>query len=242
MGGGAALDGAVRWVTVGVASWSAASPSSQINIRSSNHMRCTCGEAERFTVSQPFLLSAPVRPHGQTYHFETVASRRGPWWRFTAGPGARVTLRRVGSRLPISGVSAEVFRLAQLTGLLWWPTISLPIGTSRLLAAYGMAITTTANCTVGCYSSSRRHRFSDLACRRLLAPINAIPVVSRPFTGWVAGESDPPLASFVLHCLSSCQPVTDHVFRSPWSARIQALPRESGEVCQPGCRCYVPKR
>lgn len=99
VGGGAALDGAVRWVTVGVASWSAASPSSQINIRSSNHMRCTCGEAERFTASQPFLLSAPVRPHGQTYHFETVASRRGPWWRFTAGPGDRVTLRWVGCLL-----------------------------------------------------------------------------------------------------------------------------------------------
>lgn len=56
-------------------------------------MRCTCGEAERFTASQPFLLSAPVRPHGQTYHFETVASRREPGWRFTAGPGDRVTLR-----------------------------------------------------------------------------------------------------------------------------------------------------
>lgn len=27
---------------------------------------------------------------------------------------------------------------------------------------------------------------------------NAIPVVSRPFTGWVAGESDPPLASFAI--------------------------------------------
>lgn len=62
-------------------------------------MRCTCGEAERFTASQPFLLSAPVRPHGQTYHFETVASRRGPWWRFTAGPGDRVTLRWVGCLL-----------------------------------------------------------------------------------------------------------------------------------------------
>lgn len=108
VGGGAALDGAVRWVTVGVASWSAASPSSQINIRSSNHMRCTCGEAERFTASQPFLLSAPVRPHGQTYHFETVASRRGPWWRFTAGPGDRVTLRRVGCRLPYPASLASV--------------------------------------------------------------------------------------------------------------------------------------
>lgn len=43
VGGCAALDGAVRWVTAGIASWSAASPSSQINIRSSNHMRCTCG-------------------------------------------------------------------------------------------------------------------------------------------------------------------------------------------------------
>lgn len=32
------------------------------------------------------------------------------------------------------------------------------------------------------------------------------------------------------------------IFRSPWSARIPALPRESGEVSQPGCRCYVPKR
>lgn len=108
MGGGAALDGAVRWATVGVSSWSAASPSSQINIRSSNHMRCTCGEAERFTASQPFLLSAPVRPHGQTYHFETVASRRGPWWRFTAGLGDRVTLRWVGCRLPYPASLASV--------------------------------------------------------------------------------------------------------------------------------------
>lgn len=32
------------------------------------------------------------------------------------------------------------------------------------------------------------------------------------------------------------------IFRSPWSASIPALPRESGEVSQPGCRCYVPKR
>ena len=94
--GGTALDGSAMEVTVGVACWSAASPSSKINIRSSNHMRCSCGEAERFTASQPFLLSAPVRPHGQTYHFETVASRRGPWWRFTAGPGDRVTLRWAG--------------------------------------------------------------------------------------------------------------------------------------------------
>lgn len=142
-------------------------------------MRCTCGEAERFTASQPFLLSAPVRPHGQTYHFETVASRRWPWWRFTAGPGDRVT--RLFAHLPassvrintlrvllrtrrdrgcsaaslvcilpvtLSGVSAEVFRLAQLTVWLWWPTIALPIGTSRLLAADGMAITTTVDCTV----------------------------------------------------------------------------------------------
>ena len=74
---------------------------------------------------------------------------------------------------------------------------------------------------------------------------NAIPVVSRPFTGWVAGESDPPLAVFAItstvlsfqlsagHCLN---------FHSPWSACIPALPRESGEVSQPGCRCYFPKR
>ncbi len=108
MSGGNALDGAAMEVTVGVACWSAASPSSQINIRSSNHMRCTCGEAERFTASQPFLLSAPVRPHGQTYHFETVASRRGPWWRFTAGPGDRVTLRWVGCRLPYPASLASV--------------------------------------------------------------------------------------------------------------------------------------
>ena len=32
------------------------------------------------------------------------------------------------------------------------------------------------------------------------------------------------------------------VFRSPWSAHIPALPGESGEESQPGCRCYVPKR
>lgn len=47
----------------------------------------------------------------------------------------------------LSGVSAGVFRLAQLTGLLWWPTIALPIGTSRLHAADGMVITTTVDCT-----------------------------------------------------------------------------------------------
>ncbi|WP_250244744.1 hypothetical protein, partial [Escherichia coli] len=35
------------------------------------------------------------------------------------------------------------------------------------------------------------------------------------------------------HCLN---------FHSPWSACIPALPRESGEVSQPGCRCYFPKR
>ena len=108
VGGGAALDGAAMGLAVGIACWSAVSPRSQINIRSSNHMRCTCGEAERFTASQPFLLSAPVRPHGQTYHFETVASRRGPWWRFTAGPGDRVTLRWVGCRLPYPASLASV--------------------------------------------------------------------------------------------------------------------------------------
>lgn len=74
-------------------------------------MRCTCGEAERFTASQPFLLSAPVRPHGQTYHFETVASRRGPGWRFTAGPGDRVTLRWVGCRLPYPASALRSFDL-----------------------------------------------------------------------------------------------------------------------------------
>lgn len=47
----------------------------------------------------------------------------------------------------LSGVSAEVFRHAQLTGLLWWPTIALPIGASRLHAADGMVITTTVDCT-----------------------------------------------------------------------------------------------
>ncbi len=74
---------------------------------------------------------------------------------------------------------------------------------------------------------------------------NAIPVVSRPFTGWWLGsQTRHSLRSLSLQqrCLSSCQPVTDCVFRSPWSARIPALPRESGEVSQPGCRCYVPKR
>ncbi len=74
---------------------------------------------------------------------------------------------------------------------------------------------------------------------------NAIPVVSRPFTGgWLGSQTRHSLRSLSLQqrCLSSCQPVTDCVFRSPWSARIPALPRESGEVSQPGCRCYVPKR
>jgi len=60
VGGGAALDGAAMGLAVGIACWSAVSPRSQINIRSSNHMRCTCGEAERFTASQPFLLSNPA--------------------------------------------------------------------------------------------------------------------------------------------------------------------------------------
>lgn len=52
-------------------------------------------------------------------------------------------------KLPVapSGISAEVFRLTQLTALLWWPTIALPIGTSRLHAADGMVITTTVDCT-----------------------------------------------------------------------------------------------
>ena len=74
---------------------------------------------------------------------------------------------------------------------------------------------------------------------------NAIPVVSRPFTGGGLGsQTRHSLRSLSLQqrCLSSCQPVTDCVFRSPWSARIPALPRESVEVSQPGCRCYVPKR
>lgn len=58
-------------------------------------------------------------------------------------------------RLPISGVSAEVFRLAQLTVWRWWPTIALPIGTSRLFAADGMVITTTVDCTHSSVSSER---------------------------------------------------------------------------------------
>lgn len=97
-------------------------------------------------------------------------------------------------RLPISGVSVEVFRLAQLTVWLWWPTIALPIGTSRLLAADGMVITTTVDCT--------GHRVSRAVPHGPRLTCNAIPVVSRPFTGWVAGESDPPLASFALTSLS----------------------------------------
>lgn len=62
--------------------------------------------------------------------------------------------------------------------------------------------------------------------------------------GWLGSQTRHSLRSLSLQqrCLSSCQPVTDCVFRSPWSARIPALPRESGEVSQPGCRCYVPKR
>lgn len=47
----------------------------------------------------------------------------------------------------LSGVSAGVFRLAQLTGLLWRPTIALPIGTSRLHAADGMVVATAVDCT-----------------------------------------------------------------------------------------------
>lgn len=62
--------------------------------------------------------------------------------------------------------------------------------------------------------------------------------------GWLGSQTRHSLRSLSLQqrCLSSCQPVTDCIFRSPWSARIPALPRESGEVSQPGCRCYVPKR
>ena len=166
-------------------------------------MRCTCGEAERFTASQPFLLSAPVRPHGQTYHFETVASRRGPWWRFTAGPGDRVTLRRVGCRLPISGVSAEVFRLAQLTGWLWWPVMSshAPSRHSRVFPpqqglvvtrfrpAAALAITTTADCT-GIIAVYRKNRQAyHFQCNPSCVPA---------FHRGGAGESDPPLASFAI--------------------------------------------
>lgn len=62
--------------------------------------------------------------------------------------------------------------------------------------------------------------------------------------GWLGSQTRHSLRSLSLQlrCLSSCQPVTDLNFRSPWSARISALPRERGEVNQPGCRCYVPKR
>ena len=60
--------------------------------------------------------------------------------------------------------------------------------------------------------------------------------------GWLGSQTRHSLRSLTLRCLSSCQPVTDLNFRSPWSARIPALPRERGEVNQPGCRCYVPKR
>ena len=62
--------------------------------------------------------------------------------------------------------------------------------------------------------------------------------------GWLGSQTRHSLRSLSLQlrCLSSCQPVTDLNFRSPWSARIPALPRERGEVNQPGCRCYVPKR
>ena len=60
--------------------------------------------------------------------------------------------------------------------------------------------------------------------------------------GWLGSQTRHSLRSLSLRCLSSCQPVTDLNFRSPWSARIPALPRERGEVNQPGCRCYVPKR
>ncbi|MNK95270.1 hypothetical protein D3C87_1155000 [compost metagenome] len=60
--------------------------------------------------------------------------------------------------------------------------------------------------------------------------------------GWLGSQTRHSLRSLSLRCLSSCQPVTDLNFRSPWSARIPALPGERGEVNQPGCRCYVPKR
>ena len=62
--------------------------------------------------------------------------------------------------------------------------------------------------------------------------------------GWLGSQTRHSLRSLSLQlrCLSSCQPVTDLNFRSPWSARIPALPRERGEVNQPGCRCYIPKR
>ena len=107
--------------------------------------------------------------------------------------GTRHPLNPAVGWLPItlSGVSAEVFRLAQLTGLLWRPTIALPIGTSRLHAADGMAVTTTGVVLAAPQANLRHHRGGIFGT-------NATSVVSRPFTGWVAGESDPPLASFAI--------------------------------------------
>lgn len=65
---------------------------------------------------------------------------------------------------------------------------------TRFRPAAALAITTTADCT--------GHRVSRAVPNGPRLTCNAIPVVSRPFTGWVAGESDPPLALFALTSLS----------------------------------------
>lgn len=166
-------------------------------------------------MSQPFWLLAPVRPHGQTYLSKLSPLGEGFGGASQRGQSIRLTPRWECGRLRLQFLSAPPGCL-QLMG---WLSPQLSWFWSPVRSSVGA-----------------KPRKSPAK------PTELCPGLSPG--GWLGGR---PTTRFILY-LFNCAvfPAASRsltvVFRSPWSAHIPALPGESGEESQPGCRCYVPKR